>query len=108
MSELLVIYQAPFSQTAMGFRQGADYRIVWTELTDSRDVEGIWARFQRVEPGIQMPPDGYTGRSLSIGDVISIGRTMLTPLGLGWRELDPEERKSVLRSASSILSAEEV
>lgn len=91
----------------MGFRQDADYAIVWTEACQTRDCEEVWARFQRVEPGIAWPPDGYTGRSLSIGDVIGIGHEMFTPLGLGFRQLTPIERRLVLRAASRMLEGGE-
>ena len=72
------IYQAPFEQTALGYTAGADYTRVWAgehegELPpDATDVlEAIWTGFQRVDPETgPWPPEGYTGRSLSVGDVI--------------------------------------
>lgn len=94
------IYQAPFVQTCMGFSDRANYRLVWTE--DSRDVftersftvDDIWRRFQRIDEDM-MPPEGFTGRSLSIGDVISVGREMFSPNPVGWRKLTNDERMLV-------------
>lgn len=72
------IHQAPFEQTAFGFRAAADYAVVWEgevagELPpDVTPVLGaLWEGFQRVDPETgPWPPEGYTGRSLSVGDVI--------------------------------------
>lgn len=78
------IYQAPFERTALGFQPGADYEVVWEgELDDAiftgrppdasaDDLLGvIWVDFQRVDPETgPWPPEGYTGRSLSVGDVV--------------------------------------
>lgn len=86
------IYQAPFEQTAMGFKADADYEAVWSEPNDDASLESLWTRFQRVDAEFgPWPPAGYTGRSLSIGDVVEIDGSYWTPLAVGWRELDPDE-----------------
>lgn len=85
-----IIYQASFSLTAMGFRSTAPYRIAWSEKTDGREIDAVWTRFQRIDIGM-MPPEGYEGRSLSIGDVVSIGFKFYTPEFDGWHVLTPEE-----------------
>lgn len=76
------IFQAPFEQTAWGYDQNADYESVWTgevehdlevlEPTEATPaLERIFRDFQRVDPDEgPWPPDGYTGRSLSVGDVV--------------------------------------
>lgn len=72
------ILQAPFDQTATGFRASADYAVVWEgevagELPpDATDVLGeLYKGFQRVDPETgPWPPEGYEGRSLSVGDVV--------------------------------------
>lgn len=73
------IYQAPFNQTAWGYSPTADYELVWEgelfEAEGGADATGaldvIWSGFQRVDPDTgPWPPEGYVGRSLSVGDVI--------------------------------------
>lgn len=95
----VLVIQAPFRETCMGFDPTADYKLVWFELT-SQDygLEGIWRRFQRVEEGIQMPPEGYTARSLSIGDVICLNGRFYTPESVGFAELDLDDAQAVLQS----------
>ncbi len=93
----VTIYQAPFIQTCMGFSDSANYKQVWVELhNDSKQVtpDFIWRRFQRVDDDM-MPPAGYEGRSLSIGDVIGIGRDMFSPMPVGWYKLSDDERMLV-------------
>jgi hypothetical protein len=90
-----VIYQAPFSQTWNGLSLLADYVPVWTEENEGRTIDEIWTRFQRIGDGASwyggMPPEGYTGRSLSIGDVVAIGDDFYTPEVVGWRKLTAKE-----------------
>lgn len=72
------LYQAPFEQTAFGYTAAADYKRVWAadfegelppDVTEA--LEAIWTGFQRVDPETgPWPPEGYEGRSLSVGDVI--------------------------------------
>jgi YodL-like len=95
---LTVIYQAPFSQSYMGFDPSYDYRIVWEEENNGRTPEDIWLRFQRVDID-HMPPDGYKGRSLSVGDVISIGDDFYTPEPVGWKKLSEDEKVKVYNGA---------
>ncbi len=79
------IYQAPFEQTSRGYDPNADYGKVWEgELDESLHrrradwptadgsdlLESIFQDFQRVDPGSHWPPEGYEGRSLSVGDVV--------------------------------------
>ena len=40
-----------------------------------------------------MPPEGYKGRSLSIGDVVSIGEDFYTPEPVGWRSSTMTRRR---------------
>jgi hypothetical protein len=96
----VVIYQAPFAQTAMGFNASADYRAVWGEdYTDKVTLEKVWKEFQRIDEN-NMPPDGYEGRSLSIGDVVAIGDyEFYTPQMIGWRKLTNGERAAVIAAA---------
>lgn len=96
----VVIYQAPFEQTALGFDIDAEYRAVWDEpCEDNISLEKIWKRFQRIDEN-NMPPEGYTGRSLSIGDVVAIGvYELFTPEPIGWRKLTNGERAAVVLSA---------
>jgi hypothetical protein len=102
--KMTVIYQAPFAETCMGFRLGAAYRPVWMEPNENGDsVDEIWTRFQRIDFPDMMPPEGYRGRSLSIGDVVGTGEEMYTPETFGWRELDQEERREVLMSSARLL-----
>src|SRR4029077_20534407 len=96
----IAIYQAPFVQTCMGFKDSANYKLVWVE--DSQDafpdrsftVDDVWRRFQRVDE-VMTPPKGYEGRSISIGDVVAIDRTMFSPEPVGWRTLSDDERMLV-------------
>jgi hypothetical protein len=96
----VVIYQAPFEQTALGFDREADYCAVWSETCEDKiSLEKIWKRFQRIDEN-NMPPDGYVGRSLSIGDVVAIGAyEFFTPEPVGWRKLTLGERAAVCLSA---------
>jgi hypothetical protein len=78
------IWQAPFEQTSFGYVNGAHYERVWEgragssrdfATTNAPDVspllEQIFHDFQRVDPETgPWPPEGYEGRSLSVGDVI--------------------------------------
>lgn len=88
------IYQAPFEQSALGYQPGADYEVVWEgelerddsdhflrrligpeappPIADASDeLDRIFVWFQRVDPeGGPWPPEGYEGRSVSVGDVI--------------------------------------
>lgn len=73
------IYQAPFEQTALGYAAGADYERVWEGELDGLPALGeadaalnrVWVDFQRVDPDDgPWPPEGYRGRSLSVGDVV--------------------------------------
>lgn len=97
--KMTVIFQAPYAQTCMGYRLDADYAPVWLEPNDERSIDQVWTRFQRIDIGME-PPEGYKGRSLSIGDVVGIGDQMFTPEFVGWYELDEEERRSVLLAAA--------
>ena len=91
----VAIYQAPFVQTCMGFSDSANYKQVWVELHDGdMTPDQVWRRFQRVDEDM-MPPEGYEGRSLSIGDVFSIGRDMFSPEPVGFRKLTDDERMLV-------------
>lgn len=96
----VVIYQAPFEQTALGFNRNADYVVVWAEeYLDNINLEKIWKKFQRIDDD-NMPPEDYTGRSLSIGDVVAIGQyEFFTPEPVGWRKLTLTERNFVIGSA---------
>lgn len=86
------IWQADFEDTAMGFNTMANYEVVWTEPNDGASLESLWTRFQRVDPDTgPWPPETYTGRSLSIGDVIEIDGCFWTPEPIGWRELTEDE-----------------
>lgn len=75
------IFQAPYRQTYGGYDQSADYEPVWAGEVDDLEVletteatpalERIFRDFQRVDPDLgSWPPEGYTGRSLSVGDVV--------------------------------------
>lgn len=89
------IFQAPFEQTAFGYRADAEYRLVWEENTEGRNLAEIWERFQRVDEKTgPWPPDGYEGRSLSIGDLISIGEFLYTVEPLGFCEIGGRARAS--------------
>lgn len=111
------IYQAPFEQTAFGFDPSADYECVWTDefaevalakelgffglgagpdfveadVTPMLDV--IFRDFQRVDPDTgPWPPEGFTGRSLSVGDVVVIdgwAAFSVEPLGFAARDFEP-------------------
>lgn len=100
------IYQAPFEQTALGFQPGADYEVVWEgELVftgwvhppdgSADDLLGvIWVDFQRVDPETgPWPPEGYTGRSLSVGDVVVLdGWAAFAVEPLGFSAVDLSDR----------------
>lgn len=84
----LRIHQAPFEETAFGFTPEAAYSVVWEEETTEADLEAIWTRFQRVDPYRgPWPPEGFTGRSLSIGDLIEIDGRFWTPVAVGFEEV---------------------
>jgi hypothetical protein len=67
------------------------YSVVWEEDLDdgALDLEAIWTRFQRVDPfSGPWPPEGYEGRSLSIGDVIEIDGERWTPVSFGFEKVE--------------------
>jgi hypothetical protein len=98
----VTIYQAPFDETYRGFDQTAGYTAVWVEPWDEAPTtDEIWTRFQRVDEVTgPWPPDGYKGRSLSIGDVVAIGPDFFTPESVGWRQLDSAEVEFVKDAAA--------
>jgi len=85
----------------MGFDIEAGYRAVWEEPAEDRfSLEKIWKKFQRIDDN-NMPPPGYKGRSLSIGDVVAVGSyEFFTPVAVGWRKLTNAERDAVLSGGS--------
>lgn len=86
------VWQAPFEQTALGFDPAADYECVWTEPFAGETIDQVWDRFQRVDAEYgPWTPAGYTGRSISIGDVVEVAGRFWTPLVVGWRELTDDE-----------------
>jgi len=89
------IFQAPFAQTCMGFKPSAEYALVWEEENHGSGPDDIWLRFQRIDSFL-MPPEGYKGRSLSVGDVIAIGPDYFTPEFVGWRYLGRENENGDL------------
>jgi hypothetical protein len=102
------IYQAPFVQTALGFQEGAEYELVYEgSVADSPsgDMEGllslIWTGFQRVDPETgPWPPEGFEGRSLSVGDVIVLdgwAPFAVEPLGFAAVDLFRPPQPSGLR-----------
>lgn len=72
------IYQADFAKTWNGYDRTADYMRVWDGPTPIGDspLDVICFRFQHNGgvPHTGGPPDEYMGRSVSVGDVIVIGR----------------------------------
>lgn len=82
----VVIYQAPFEQTALGFNRNADYVVVWAEeCLDNINLEKIWKKFQRIDDD-NMPPEDYTGLSASCECAPNY------EIALGQRELAPANR----------------
>jgi hypothetical protein len=90
------IWQAEFAETALGFNGEAVYRLLWEE--DGSEYlagdpaaapESVWTRFQRVDPDEgPWPPEGYKGRSVSIGDVVEIDGIAWTPAAVGWDRVE--------------------
>lgn len=98
------IWQAPFEQTGLsafsgGYDPAFDYAQVWASTLnelgivylsgdEENDVLGmIYSAFQRVDEE-HMPPEGYTGRSLSAGDLVRLdGRWFYCALE-GWEEVE--------------------
>lgn len=91
------IFQAPFEQTAMGHNEDAEYVAVWAGVIDTEGrydetvLDRLWTKFQRVDDA-HMPPVGYTGRSLSVGDVVQIEdgdeSRWWACEPLGWKQID--------------------
>jgi hypothetical protein len=95
------ILQAPFKDSALGFAPSAVYECVW-EGEGAVDrlgepealLDTIWTQFQRVG-GETLPPEGYRGRSLSIGDVIELnGTRWYTPEPGRWKQI-PRRRQAI-------------
>lgn len=95
-----------FSDCALGYRPGALMEQVWegrldwfsTDMSANQVFDRIWHEFQRVDED-HMPPEGYEGRSLSIGDVVQLVaedeeavETWWTPGSpVGWVQVAPIE-----------------
>lgn len=82
-----------FRDTALGYRPGAEMRMVWEEkigdaLSDLEICEMVFTVFQRVDEG-HMPPDGFTGRSLSIGDVVRVRDNFYACAFVGFEQVEP-------------------
>lgn len=92
------IYQAPaYGDTAFGYNADADYKKVWDgdlEAWPEHDGKGsqlyaerLFHIFQRVDEN-HMPPVGYYGRSLSVGDVVCVDETWFSCEAVGWEQLN--------------------
>lgn len=93
-----------YADCAVGYRPGALMKQVWvgrlewfsTDMHVTQVLDRIWIEFQWVDED-QMPPEGYKGRSLSIGDVVQLVaedeeafETWWTPASpVGWDEVPP-------------------
>jgi hypothetical protein len=90
------ILQAPFKDSALGFAPSAVYECVWEGESEvdrlgepEALLDAIWMQFQRIG-GDTLPPEGYRGRSLSIGDVIELN-------GMRWYTPEPGRWKQITR-----------
>jgi hypothetical protein len=86
-----------YADCALGYKPGAPMKLVWVgeiePLVGSygpRTIDLIFDEFQRVDDE-HMPPEGYEGRSLSVGDVVRIGEAWFSCELIGWSLMNPDD-----------------
>lgn len=84
------IYQAPVGEGAFGdsFDSSHPWKHVWTgtlphHREDVDALNKLFAKFQRIDEN-RMPPDGYMGRSLSMGDLVQLDGRWYFCAAVGW------------------------
>lgn len=104
MDRFLQIWQAPPEQAfdLRGYHPELEWECVWSSTCskaliisrDGRPTESIlgsvFERFQRVDEN-HWVPDGYEGRSLSMGDLVRLGDEWWHCEFVGWKQVSPPD-----------------